>query len=401
MGATMKDKITQNKNYIAFIGFGICMIALGASDSLRGIFSLVFQKHFNLSTTELSLIVTVSYLGNLIFLLYGGNLLDRFNKKKVFLVTLGVWMIGALLFIVGDSYSVLLIGMFLCMGTSTLMNTTINILVPVIFASAPGLIVNILFFIQGIGTSGAQNIVGRVAVNMVNWKMVNGVLLGGALIGMIVLFFLNMPSTTKKKKETISYKAILRNPASFYLILIFGFYFVAEHGMLNWFLIYGVNGLGLENNKAVVLLSIFFGGMTVGRLIFAPIVQKLGIEKSVVTFGAIGTILYAIGIGGGESTAGILSSAGFAFSILYPTLVLMIQKYYKEDCIASATGMIISIGTLFDIGFNLVFGKVVDWLGMRSAFYILQISMILFFICLVFLCKKIRGAKIKEISSRS
>ena len=394
MGARMKDKTIQKKNYIAFIGFSICMIALGASDSLRGIFSLVFQKNFNLSTTELSLIVTVSYLGNLIFLLCGGNLLDRFNKKKVFLVTLAVWMLGALIFIVGDSYSLLLIGMFLCMGTSTLMNTTINILVPVIFASAPGLIVNILFFIQGIGTSGAQNIVGRVAVNMVNWKLVNGVLLVGALIGMIILFFLNMPSTGKQKKETTSYKEIVKNSAFIYLVLIFGFYFIAEHGMLNWFLLYGVNGLGLESNKAAVILSIFFGGITVGRLIFAPIVQKLGVEKSVVIFGFIGTILYAIGIGGSRGTVGILSSAGLAFSILYPTLVLMIQRYYEENCIASATGMIISIATLFDIGFNLVFGKVVDLVGMKSSFYILQISMILFLICLVFLCKKIKGAKI-------
>lgn len=394
MGARMKDKTIQKKNYIAFIGFSICMIALGASDSLRGIFSLVFQKNFNLSTTELSLIVTVSYLGNLIFLLCGGNLLDRFNKKKVFLVTLAVWMLGALIFVVGDSYSLLLIGMFLCMGTSTLMNTTINILVPVIFASAPGLIVNILFFIQGIGTSGAQNIVGRVAVNMVNWKLVNGVLLVGALIGMIILFFLNMPSTGKQKKETTSYKEIVKNSAFIYLVLIFGFYFIAEHGMLNWFLLYGVNGLGLESNKAAVILSIFFGGITVGRLIFAPIVQKLGVEKSVVIFGFIGTILYAIGIGGSRGTVGILSSAGLAFSILYPTLVLMIQRYYEENCIASATGMIISIATLFDIGFNLVFGKVVDLVGMKSSFYILQISMILFLICLVFLCKKIKGAKI-------
>lgn len=396
MGARMKDKTTQKRNYIAFIGFSICMIALGASDSLRGIFSLVFQKNFNLSTTELSLIVTVSYLGNLIFLLCGGNLLDRFNKKKVFLVTLGVWMLGALIFILGDSYSLLLIGMFLCMGTSTLMNTTINILVPVIFASAPGLIVNILFFIQGIGTSGAQNIVGRVAVDMVNWKVVNGVLLIGALVGMLILFFLNMPSTGKQKKETTSYKEIVKNPAFICFVLIFGFYFIAEHGMLNWFLLYGVNGLGLENDKAAVILSIFFGGITVGRLIFAPIVQKLGVEKSVVIFGSIGTILYAIGIGGSKGTVGILSSAGLAFSILYPTLVLMIQKYYKENCIASATGMIISIATLFDIGFNLVFGKVVDLVGMKSSFYILQISMILFLICLVFLCKKIKVVKIEK-----
>ncbi|WP_053983335.1 MFS transporter [Niameybacter massiliensis] len=389
----MKEKIAEHKRYIAFIGFGLCMIVLGASDSLRGIFSAVFQNHFSLSTTELSLIVTVSYLGNLVFLLCGGNLLDRFNKKKVFLMTLGVWMIGALLFVTSESYPLLLVGMFLCMGTSTLMNTTINILVPVIFAASPGLIVNILFFVQGIGTSGAQNIVGRAAVDIVNWKLVNGVLLGGALVSMLILFFFNMPQVTQKEKESISYKSILKNPAFIYCILIFGFYFIAEHGILNWFLLYGINGLGIQTNQAAVLLSIFFGGITVGRLIFAPVVQKLGVERSIIIFGGIATILYGIGIVGGSSTVVVLSSAGLAFSILYPTLVLMLQNYYEKECIASATGMIISIATLFDIGFNLVFGKVVDLIGMRLAFFILLGSMIMFFICLMLFWKRAKQYK--------
>ncbi|MEG2545065.1 MAG: MFS transporter [Niameybacter sp.] len=385
----MRNQLRSYTKYIAFIGFGLCMVILGASDSMRGIFSLVFQQHFELSTTQLSLIVTVSYLGNLIFLLCGGNLLDRFNKKKVFLMTLGIWLVGTLLFVGGDSYILLLVGMFLCMGASTLMNTTINILVPVIFAASPGLIVNILFFIQGIGTSGAQNIVGRVAVDIVNWKMVNGVLLGGALIGMLILWFFNMPDVKGKEKVAISYRRILQNPAFVYCILIFGFYFIAEHGILNWFLLYGIQGLGLEHDEAAVLLSIFFGGITVGRLIFAPVVQKLGIEKSILIFGSIGTLLYTVGIAGGSSTAIVLSVAGLAFSILYPTLVLMIQNYYPKDCIASATGMILCVATLFDIGFNLVFGKVVDEIGMRAAFYILLVSMVLFFVCLIFFYKRV------------
>lgn len=181
----MINKISSKRTYIVFIAFSICMIVLGASDSLRGIFSIVFQDYYELSTTQLSMIVTISYLGNLVFLLCGGNFLDRFNKKYVFISTLSIWIIGALLFIRGNSYISLLLGMFLCTGASTLLNTTINILVPAIFAGAPGLIVNVLFFIQGIGTSGSQNIVGRFAADISYWKMVNIVLLAASLIGML------------------------------------------------------------------------------------------------------------------------------------------------------------------------------------------------------------------------
>lgn len=379
IGAIM---VENKKKYIVFIAFSMCMIVLGASDSLRGIFSILFQKHYQLSTTQLGLIVTISYLGNLVFLLCGGHLLDRFNKKRVFIITLGIWMIGAVLFITGNNYIFLLIGMFLCMGASTLMNTTINILVPIIFVSMPGLIVNILFFIQGLGTSGIQNIVGRLEIDIFNWKLVNVVLLGGALIGMVILCFISI-TKVDRKKEVASYKEIIKNPAFVYYILIFGFYFIAEHGILNWFMVYGINGLGLENAKVAVLLSIFFAGMTIGRLVFAPLVQRLGIERSVTIFGTIGTILYVIGVAGGAGTVVILSSAGLVISILYPTLVLMIQSHYDKNCIASATGIIISAATLFDIAFNLAFGKIVDKIGMKSSFYILQISMILFLCSLI------------------
>ena len=283
----MINKISSKRTYIVFIAFSICMIVLGASDSLRGIFSIVFQDYYELSTTQLSMIVTISYLGNLVFLLCGGNFLDRFNKKYVFISTLSIWIIGALLFIRGNSYISLLLGMFLCTGASTLLNTTINILVPAIFAGAPGLIVNVLFFIQGIGTSGSQNIVGRFAADISYWKMVNIVLLGASLIGMLFMFYSTIPKV-EQKKETISYVHIIKNPAFIFYILIFGFYFIAEHGILNWFMLYGINGLELEYDRASFFLSIFFGGITLGRLMFAPLVQMLGVQRSVIVFGLIG-----------------------------------------------------------------------------------------------------------------
>lgn len=388
----MINKISSKRTYIVFIAFSICMIVLGASDSLRGIFSIVFQEYYELSTTQLSMIVTISYLGNLVFLLCGGNFLDRFNKKYVFISTLSIWIIGALLFIRGNSYISLLLGMFLCTGASTLLNTTINILVPAIFAGAPGLIVNVLFFIQGIGTSGSQNIVGRFAADISYWKMVNIVLLGASLIGMLFMFYSTIPKV-EQKKETISYVHIIKNPAFIFYILIFGFYFIAEHGILNWFMLYGINGLELEYDRASFFLSIFFGGITLGRLMFAPLVQMLGVQRSVIVFGLIGGLLYIIGIAGGIKTVVLLSGSGLILSILYPTLVLMIQSYYDKECIASATGVIISIATLFDIIFNLGFGKIVDTLGMRQSFYILQISMLLFLSSLIFFHKKVKVEK--------
>ena len=70
---------------LTFAAFVVLMVGLGSSDSLRGIFSPVFSSHFALSATQLGLIVTVSYIGNLVFLLVGGNVIERFEKKKALL----------------------------------------------------------------------------------------------------------------------------------------------------------------------------------------------------------------------------------------------------------------------------------------------------------------------------
>ena len=67
---------------LTFAAFVVLMVGLGSSDSLRGIFSPVFSSHFALSATQLGLIVTVSYIGNLVFLWWAATSLNGLKRKK-------------------------------------------------------------------------------------------------------------------------------------------------------------------------------------------------------------------------------------------------------------------------------------------------------------------------------
>jgi len=162
---------------LTFFAFVVLMVGLGSNDSLRGIFSTIFQEHFSLTTTQLGLIVTASYIGNLVFLLVGGNLSTRFSKKRVLQVLILIWMAALALFAFTSNYTVLLIGMALALGSSTLLNTTMNLITPLLFATAPGFFVNFLFFTQEIGTSGSQYILGSHADGFSFWQHTNLVLL--------------------------------------------------------------------------------------------------------------------------------------------------------------------------------------------------------------------------------
>lgn len=387
---------------LMYLSFGIVMAGLGANDALRGVFSPIFESHFELSSVQISMIIVMSYAGNLIFLWAGTRLADRFDKKKVMMGILLVWMVALLVYVTTDNYYVLLVTMLFTMGASTLMNTMINLFVPMYFA-APGLIVNTLFFVQGIGTTGSQMILGQVATGFSWWQRTNLLLFGLGLVGLILFLFAGKkavvlnPETAKtstdsnaanSKDSDKKQKVQMNSPILWLLVLVFGFYFIGEHGVLNWLLLYCKDQFNMDSSQASIYLSMFSGTMMVGRLVMAPLVQKWGPSRSIQIFGGIGTVLYAVGIFCGKPTLMLVGISGLFVSILYPTLLLFVQQYYPSSIASTATGTVISIATVFDIAFNLLFGNIIDQIGYHIGFMILPVSMIIFYLIVNFLIKK-------------
>lgn len=384
----MCGSMEKSNRRIALIGFAILMVGLGVSDSLRGIFSGIFQTHFELTAKGLSNIIAVSYAGNLCFLLIGGRIMDKIDRKKAFLGFLAVWMCAMLVFLLTDNYYALLVGMFLAMGASTLLNTSITLITPFIFATSPGMIVNMLFFTQGIGTSGGQSLIGNLASDFGGWKIVTGILFAIGVIAFLVILKLQIPKSTAETVETknISEKPRKRNGLWILMVVIFGVYFIAEHGMLNWFVIYGTDALGLDQGRAANYMALFFGGMTVGRLVFSPLVDRLKVFPSIALFSVISAVLYAGGIFSGSLW--LLAPAGLFCSIIYPTLVMAIGQIYDADQVSTMSGLIISAASLFDIGFNYIYGDIAEQAGYGRSFLIMPAAMVLYTLLFVIVFHK-------------
>lgn len=372
---------------LTFFAFVVLMVGLGSNDSLRGIFSTIFQEHFSLTTTQLGLIVTASYIGNLVFLLVGGNLSTRFSKKRVLQVLILIWMAALALFAFTSNYTVLLIGMALALGSSTLLNTTMNLITPLLFATAPGFFVNFLFFTQEIGTSGSQYILGSHADGFAFWQHTNLVLLILGAVAFVLLLFCNVPEEAAGPADTPAQKGGYDWRIIVPYVLVFGFYFIAEHGVMNWMVAYGVDGLGLPQASAAKYLSVFFGGMMIGRLCLSPLVDKLGALKSLAAFGGVSCVLYLIGSLGGAVTMPVWAISGLSFSILYPTLVMSIRLYFPAQQVSGAAGTILSIASLADILFNVGFGKLVDMAGYAVSIRVLPLSVLAFFIVFMLFTK--------------
>ncbi len=462
---TVKSKF-ESRTIAYYLILGLLMLGLGSSDALRGVFAPVFREHFALNTSQLSLIITVSYIGNFVFMLLGGRLSDHFGLRRAFCGSLCCWIGAEALYLLTDHYPALLVGVFFAMGTSTLLNMLMNVMSPRLF-TVPGAAINILFFIQAIGTTLTQGGIGRLATSFLAWKLVS---LGLLLIGVIALFAFarlssgdaglsydrrireevigeisrevseeaareisrevgektvgelsrevseeaageinkrisgktagnihkkeraatgegipqkaaGMVSERKKppypEEKESPYIMILYRPAFWLFILIFGTYFIGEHGVMNWMNIYCRDGLGMSARDAALIPSLFYGGMMLGRLLFAPVIAKLKIRKALLIFLGSGTAVYILSFVLGQRAFFLLFAAGLGLSVIYPTMTMCIQLYFHRELTTTATGAIMSAGTLFDIGFNAIFGLVIARVGYGMGMMILPLAMCL------------------------
>ncbi len=366
----------------------LMMLILGISDGLRGVFLPLFEQTYELDSIRASLIIMCSYVGNLLFLFLGGRILDSVSKKRFLFAVTGIWMAALLFYIFTENYWVLLVCIVFSLGASTMLSTSLNVITPLFF-TASAMYVNLFNFAQGVGLFAAQNVGGRFAEKMSGWHGWNAVLFGCGVLSLVLLTFIRFPKTAPAEKKTGA-AAIFRNPAAKYLILLFGMYYIAEHGLQNWMVTYGSSYLGYTTQQAALYLSLFFGGITLGRLLFAPLVQKMGIFRSMAVFTVLGTVLYVAGVLMERSGIVLLCLAGLAFSILYPTLVLMVGNYYAPAENGTAVGMIAGISTIFDIVFNIGFGTLVEAAGFAVAIKVLPVSIAVFCAVYFVLQKRIK-----------
>ncbi len=313
--------------------------------------------------------------------------MDKIDRKRLFW-DFSQYGCAMLVFLLTDNYYALLVGMFLAMGASTLLNTSITLITPFIFATSPAMIVNVLFFTQGIGTSGGQSLIGNLANDFGGWKVVTGCAFCHRRSGVPDHFKTADPGQ-RRSEEGRKGSAGKENEGKLPLDC---------HGGDLWCILYCRTWnaelvcdlrnqcAGTGAGKGCQLYGVVFGGMTVGRLVFSPLVDRLKVFPSIALFSVISAVLYAAGIFSGALW--MLSLAGLFCSIIYPTLVMAIGRLYDPSQVSTMSGLIISVASLFDIGFNYIYGDIAEKTGYGRSFLIMPAAMILFTLLFVLVFHK-------------
>lgn len=364
------------------------MILAAVSENTRGVFIPSFKENFSVNDTKIGFMLTIGSIGYIAFTYLGGALSEKIGQKKVINIGILVMILSLVVLSFSKDYKVFIIGMVLINCGLGFISIAINTIIPIMFISMQTLIMNLVHFSYGLGSSLGQWGSGKLIFKGVSFRSIYLAVAIAYALMLIVAWFIKIPETDKEKKETsISLTKALSDKIVIFYILALGFYIFAEIGTGNWFVNYMETNFNFDENKSSIYISMFFAIFTVGRLLGGFVVERFGYINVVIKSLVIGFSIYILGILLGEKGAFVISIAGLFFSIAFPTIVGTLSKVFKSNS-SYITGVIITFATSINMLLNLLMGIANDNLGTSIAFYLIPLSLLVSIIFLFLVNKE-------------
>lgn len=372
----MKGKIQKSNIFVIIFIFAI-MLMNAAAENVRGVFIPLFKRDFLINNTEIGFMLMISSAAYIAFSYIGGILCEKVGQKRVFLLGLTSMVVSLIILSFANNFFIVIVGMFIMNIGLSLVSIAINTLIPVLFLSFQAIIMNLTHFCYGLGSTVTQRATGILVFNGMDWRRIYLVeaLLFFTLL--VLLTFVKIPIYSREKTSNKTKSSdILKNKVVYFYMAALGFYVFAETSTGNWLVNYIEKLYSYDKSKSSFYLALFFGVLTIGRLIGGFIVERLGYMKTVLMFLTTAFVLYISGLLIGEKGLIIVSISGFFFSVAFPTIVLTISRVFKESS-SYATGVIITASSTINMLLSLVMGYLNDKIGVQAAFYFIPISLII------------------------
>ena len=343
----------------------IVFISLGLPDSLFGVSWPVLHLDFGVPESfaaVYSIIIGVC-TGGVSFV--AGRLIRRFGTGKVTYFSTLLTVLG----LIGISFSPNLIVMMffaIVLGYgSGAIDTGLNSYVSLHYEARH---MNWLHCFWGLGVTISPIIMsGFLGGDGSNWRSgYRVVALLQFSISMLVLLTLKKwtPETTASENTETgrqvpekTFGQLVRMKGVGTSILSLGFYCGGEFLLGTWGATYAVNVFGLSPDVAAKWVSLYFGGIMLGRIVAGFVSMKADDNTMIrggMAIAAVGMIILALPLGP-LSLAGLLL-IGFGFGPVFPSVIHSVPSRFGTDYAADITGYHMGGATVVGFSVQLAFG---------------------------------------------
>lgn len=227
-------------------------------------------------------------------------------------------------------------------------------------------------------SSAAPVLVGWLAASSLGWRTALLLTLAAALILRLAFNGVQLASAAVTEEVTQSKQRLPRRFWVYWLALMFGV--SVEFCMIFWSADYFETILGMPKADAAQAVSLFLGGMIVGRFLASRLVQRFSVHQILtvsVLVAAVGFLLYWTAAAPLVGMIG-LALTGLGTAALYPLLLtLTIATVPGNTARASARASLASGVAIFAL--PLLLGRLADALGIHLAYGIILLLLIAVF----------------------
>jgi fucose permease len=357
-------------------------------ESSRGNFIPFFIEEFNTNNATISFILSLNTVGCVIGSFTGGHMCEKFGHKLVFITgsiisTLAIFMSP----FISNIYFLGLFYFIFGIGRSAL-SVSVDSLVPALSIGFEVILMNITHFMYGLGSFAGQSIYGKLLFNGISWRNIYLYLGIFFVISIIFTLFMKIPTMRiVQDHQSIEGKELYKNPIIFLFVLAITFQIVSESIVNTWFINYIRSSYAFNPADAATYASIFFMLFATGRLAGGFIVNKLGDARGLKIFLLSAASFIFLGLILKRSGLIFISISGFFISIGFPTLMVLINKTFKQNA-SFAIGLTTTLGNVFFVLLFNLSGILNDLIGTYLTFFMAPASLIGSFIVITIIAKK-------------
>jgi fucose permease len=354
---------------LAFFAF----ILIGANDGAVGVVIPSISNHYHVDKAIVSLLFLCSSAGYLIAAFNSGLLVKKLGQRLFLLLGVGTIIIGAFSVSIVPPFALLTVPFFLVgFGVATL-DAGLNTYIAALPRGAERL--NYLHAFYGVGALLGPIIVSTIFIIGLTWNYVYSlwIILGLCLCLGFALAFKKQEvvSTPQPQKDEVQGKTsnmaqVVRLPvvwlAAFFLMSYVG----VEVSLGTWSYSFLTEQRQQPTLFSAWTVSGYWMGLTLGRVILAKLVARLS-ERLAIQLCVIGTIfgillVWSIPIGI-VSAIGLLLT-GFCLGPIFPTTIALMPQFFSKRLLATAIGLVVSLGSLGGTFFPWLNGNLTQVFGL-------------------------------------
>ena len=349
---------------------------IGIIEPVRGVLLPEIRADLNLTYSAVGVLIFVSYWGFLCGSIVSGFASGRYGDKALAFV-------GALLIVVSTAVIVPVRQYLVLIGVMTVLRAgtgALDIAISAhgghIFKTNAAVKMSLLHFCFGVGATVAPLYASFLFVRGYGWRLVYGFLAVPAVLMLCVLW---MAPYARERHPVVpwreTFRLLIREQRIILLMVLMGTAIIFEATLLEWGKNYLLERRAFTTERANLYLTIFYGGVAVGRLMNGFVAERLGYLRTYLWYSLIIMVLFVLFV--------LFSDLHFLFLVVgwfvgpfFPIVMVLASQYFPH-LTGGAMGMILAAGGLIQAGFGLLVGIMHDLLGVQWGFAFIGVGMVL------------------------